>query len=64
MPGNPYDGHTLREAREQTEILMDTCPKRVFVDRDHGGHDIETTAVYIANSRRGIIPALQRNLPR
>ena len=64
MPGNPYDGHTLCEALEQVEILTDTRPKRAFVDRGYRGHDVETTAVYIAGSRRGMTPALQRDLRR
>ena len=64
MPGNPYDGHTLREALEQVEILTDTRPKRAFVDRGYRGHGVQTTAVYIAGSRRGMTPALQRDLRR
>ena len=31
MPGNPYDGHTLREALEQVAILSETRPRRAFV---------------------------------
>ena len=64
MPGNPYDGHTLREALEQVEILTDTRPKRAFVDRGYRGHGVETTAVYIAGQKRGMTPALRRDLRR
>ena len=64
MPGNPYDGHTLCEALEQVEILTDTRPKRAFVDRGYRRHGVQTTAVYIAGSRRGMTPALQRDLRR
>ena len=64
MPGNPYDGHTLREALEQVEILTDTRPKRAFVDRGYRGHGIQTTAVYIAGQKRGMTPALRRDLRR
>ena len=32
LPGNPYDGHTLHEALEQTEILTGRRPKEAFVD--------------------------------
>ena len=60
MPGNPYDGHKLREALEQVEILTDTRPKRAFVDRGYRGHGVETTAVYIAGSRRGLTPTCPR----
>jgi IS5 family transposase len=64
MPGNPYDGHTLREALDQVEILTDTRPKRSFVDRGYRGHGVQTTAVYIAGSRRGMTPALASDLRR
>jgi len=64
MPGNPYDGHTLREALEQVEILTDTRPKRAFVDRGYRGHGVQTTAVYIAGQKRGMTPALRRDLRR
>jgi IS5 family transposase len=64
MPGNPYDGHTLHEALEQVEILTDTRPKRAFVDRGYRGHGVQTTAVYIAGQKRGMTPALRRDLRR
>jgi len=64
MPGNPYDGHTLREALEQVEILTDIRPKRAFVDRGYRGHGVQTTAVYIAGQKRGLTPALRRDLRR
>lgn len=64
MPGNPYDGHTLREALEQVEILTETRPKRAFVDRGYRGHGVQTTAVYIAGQKRGMTPALRRDLRR
>ena len=64
MPGNPYDGHTLREALEQVEILTDTRPKRAFVDRGYRGHGVQTTADYIAGQKRGMTPALRRDLRR
>jgi IS5 family transposase len=64
MPGNPYDGHTLREALEQVEILTEIRPKRAFVDRGYRGHGVQTTEVYIAGQKRGMTPALQRDLRR
>lgn len=64
LPGNPYDGHTLREALEQVEILTDTRPRRAFVDRGYRGHNAERTAVYISGQRRAMTPALKRELRR
>jgi len=43
MPGNPYDGHTLREALEQVEILTEIRPKRAFVDRGYRGSRLSWT---------------------
>jgi transposase, IS5 family len=64
MPVSPYEGHTLCEAQEQAEILTDTRPRRFFVDRGHRSRSVETPAVYIAGSTRGMTPALKRNLQR
>ena len=64
MPGYPYDGHSLREALEQVEILTEISPKRAFVDRGYRGHGVQTTAVYIAGQKRGMTPALRRDLRR
>jgi transposase, IS5 family len=33
LPGNSYDGHSLRGALEQTEILTGVRPKAAYVDR-------------------------------
>jgi len=64
MPGNPYDGHTLHEALEQVEILTGTRTRRAFVDRGYRGHGVETTEVFISGQRRGMTPALRRDLRR
>lgn len=64
LPGNPYDGHTLREALEQVAILTDTRPRRAFVDRGYRGHNAERTAVYISGQRRAMTTALKRELRR
>lgn len=67
MPGHPYDGHTLREAIEQVEILADARPRRIFVDRGYRGHGIDAASgatVYIPGQRRGMTRALKRALRR
>lgn len=45
MPGNLYDGHTLRVAPEQVEILTVIRSKRAFLDRGFRSHGVQTTAV-------------------
>jgi len=64
LPGNPHDGHTLREALEQVEILTDIRPRRAFVDRGYRGHGAVGTDVFISGQRRGMTPALKRDLKR
>ena len=53
LPGNPYDGHTLREAVSQAERLAGIAAKELFVDRGYRGHDYEGKAlVHVA--RQGL----------
>lgn len=52
--GNPYDGHTLKEALEQVAILTDQCPDLAVVDRGYRGHDEGKTRVLISGTHRGL----------
>ena len=36
LPGNPYDGHTLRDVIEDTQNLTGCEIERAYVDRSHG----------------------------
>ena len=54
FPGNPYDGHTLRDALGQVEILTDLRPALAVVDRGYRGHDEGKTRVLISGTRRGL----------
>ena len=38
-PGNPYDGHTLRAAIEDTQSLTGREIERAYVDKGYRGHD-------------------------
>lgn len=53
-PGNPYDGHTRREALEQVAIPTDRRADMAFVDRGHRGHGVGTVRVFIGGARRGV----------
>jgi IS5 family transposase len=61
---NPYDGHTLKEALEQVEILTDQHPDLAVVDRGYRGHGVEATRVLISGTRRGLTPELIADLRR
>lgn len=39
LPGNPYDGHTLRSAIEDTERLTGRAIERAYVDKGYRGHN-------------------------
>ena len=64
LPGNPFDGHTLRTALHQVERLTGTKPERCFVDRGYRGHAIKDISVHIAGQKRGVTRALRRALKR
>jgi IS5 family transposase len=64
FPGNPYDGHTLRQALEQVAILTDQRPDLTVVDRGYRGHAETRTRVLISGTRRGLTPKLIADLRR
>ena len=64
FPGNPYDGHTLRQALEQVTILTDQRPDLAVVDRGYRGHGENRTRVLISGARRGLMPKLIADLRR
>lgn len=64
FPGNPYDGHTLRQALEQVAILTNQRPDLAVVDRGYRGHSEHKTRVLISGTRRGLTPKLIADLRR
>lgn len=62
--GNPYDGHTLKEALEQVTILTDQRPDLAVVGRGYRGHGVEATRVLISGTRHGLTPKLIADLRR
>ena len=39
LPGNPYDGHTLKDVLKETETLTGREIERAYVDKGYVGHD-------------------------
>ena len=65
LPGNPYDGHTLREAIIDTERLTGRAIERVYVDKGYRGHDTENPhRVFISGQKRGVFGVIRRELRR
>ncbi len=65
LPGNPYDGHTLREVIEETRKLTGREVERVYVDKGYRGHDApKPRSVFISGQKRGVHGAVMRELRR
>ena len=69
FPGNPYDGHTLAEQLEQTNILLEgvgQTPKQVVVDLGYRGVDHELPGVEVIHrgKYKSLTPLQRRWLKR
>jgi IS5 family transposase len=65
LPGNPYDGHTLRGVIEDTEKLTGRTIERAYVDKGYRGHDTENPRrVFISGQKRGVFGVIKRELRR
>ena len=53
LHGNPYDGHTLAGAIEQTERITGRDVKEAFVDKGYRGHDYTGDAQVHITGQRG-----------
>jgi IS5 family transposase len=65
LPGNPYDGHTLRAAIEDTERITGRQIERAYVDKGYRGHDAPNPhRVFISGQKRGVFGTIKRELRR
>jgi IS5 family transposase len=65
LPGNPYDGHTLRAVIEATERLTGRDIERAYVDKGYRGHDTANPRrVFISGQKRGVFGVIKRELRR
>jgi transposase, IS5 family len=65
LPGNPYDGHTLRAVIEDTQRLTGCEIERAYVDKGYRGHDAANPRrVFISGQKRGVFGAIKRELRR
>ena len=58
LPGNPYDGHTLRQSFEQIKTISPKIPEHLFTDQGFRGHglSLEQTQIHVDKKRRGRTP--------
>src|SRR5277367_2847998 len=65
LPGNPYDGHTLRTVIEDTQKLTGCEIQRGYVDKGYRGHKAPNPRrVFISGQKRGVFGAIKRELRR
>ena len=67
LHGNPYDGHTLKQALDDVREMVGRSPLRVAVDQGYKGHRLTGhphTAVYITGQRRDVTDKIKRWLKR
>jgi|TARA_B100002003_G_scaffold122214_1_gene112795 IS5 family transposase len=65
LPGNPYDGHTLKEAIEETEALTGREIERAYVDKGYRGHDAPNPyRVFKSGQKRGVHGQIKKELRR
>lgn len=51
LPGNPYDGHTLKGALSHAESMSEVKIERSFVDQGYKKHGVEGTQVVMAKQK-------------
>lgn len=65
LPGNPYDGHTLRAVIEDTQKLTGCEIERAYVDKGYRGHDApHPRRIFISGQKRGVFGVIKRELRR
>jgi IS5 family transposase len=67
LPGNPYDGHTLKTVIPEIETQIGVNLSRIVADRGYRGHNTppeHKMKVYISGQKRGVTDAVKRDLRR
>lgn len=64
MPDNPYDGYTLYEALEQTEIKSGVRPEMAFVDKGYKGVSVEGIQIWRPSQKCGLTHSLKAMIKR
>lgn len=67
LPGNPYDGHTLKTVIPDMEALVGNTIERAFTDKGYRGHNAPPDyklRIFIAGQRRRVTPKIKRQMRR
>ena len=67
LPGNPYDGHTLKTVLPGIEAITGAALSRILADAGYKGHNAPKEhkfKVYTQGQKRGVTDAIRRQLKR
>jgi IS5 family transposase len=67
LPGNPYDGHTLKTVIPEMETLIGNTIERILADKGYRGHNAPPDykfRVFTSGQKRRITPKIKRELRR
>lgn len=67
LPGSPYDGHTLSAVIPHVEGIVGNEIKRIIADKGYRGHGLPAPydmRVFVSQQKRGVTPAIKRELKR
>jgi IS5 family transposase len=67
LPGNPYDGHTLKTVIPDMETLVGNTIERILADKGYRGHNAPPGykfRVFISGQKRRVTPKIKRELRR
>jgi transposase, IS5 family len=67
LPGNPYDGHTLKTVIPDMEALIGNIIERLVLDKGYRGHNASPeykSRVFISGQKRRVTPKIKRELRR
>jgi IS5 family transposase len=67
LPGNPYDGHTLKTVIPEIEALIGNTIERILLDKGYRGHNAPPDykfRVFISGQKRRVTSKIKRELRR
>ena len=67
LPGNPYDGHTLKTVIPEMEALIGNIIERLLGDKGYRGHNAPPEykfRVFTSGQKRRVTPKIKRELRR
>lgn len=62
--GNPYDGHTLKQALSKAETNTGSQIDTAYVDKGYRGHGIEDKNIFISGQKKGVTKWIKAQINR